>query len=522
VLNSLFQGERAIKKFLCLLIVWVCSVGACAAGTVDRDITSDVLNLTGDFVVSLGTRIGAGKINIGKSMILKNLGTIDANINVCRDCVLYFQNNGNFSGTFGLADGAKLIQVVSTADDLRHIVSDSVSAVMVAGADGIAMSDIAGVVSRRLIFDNAKVVLDTTDLSFVDLIELRGETIIVADEKFTVPSGGLTMHVAGDGSLHISGSRPDALMGLRVIRVGDMLYINYARETDYVKIFGNSTGAFLNDLRRTNPGDKLLRELDGARNMDELHHVMQKSVRLNPMLLMRMPRIIDRLETTPSRARDGGSDAGPFYVRTSDASVYGVRMNFAHRPTKRVGIGATGYIFVGDNDDEINEYGFLSYGANFRANYEIDEYWFARGVLGASHSLFEVGPVFDDDSAVANPSGINIYGALDTGANLNIGTGWRMSPFAGIVADAARVAGDAAHDIIPRAGVGIARGAEENGIRYDYEIGMSAYASGDFDTWLRAAFLSALDRMGANIELGLSHNDIGFMYRVALGFDFMF
>lgn len=289
--------NRLTASLLCVGVLFAPSY-AHAVKIINQSIIGGSVDLYEHSVVGLNTRIINATIRINSSLMLNNSGVINAPVNICSGCVLYFQNNGRFSGSFNFDDGAKLVQVISRPEEFGNLLTDRIDGLMIHNANRVSMTDIANLGKGDLVFSNSSIILDTSDLSFISNLDLRGDVLVYVDDNFEVSSEPLFENVSGSGALHIVSDISEDLMGFKTYVFEDKLYVRWERETDYLKILRNETGRFLNNLRSSNADDRLLRALDSAPNKSALRDIMSKSVRLNPVKLMTVPRLVDRLETT--------------------------------------------------------------------------------------------------------------------------------------------------------------------------------------------------------------------------------
>ncbi len=510
--------NRLTTSLLCVGVLFAPSY-AHAVKVINQSIIGGSVDLYEHSVVGLNTRIINATIRINSSLMLNNSGVINAPVNICSGCVLYFQNNGRFSGSFNFDDGAKLVQVISRPEEFGNLLTDRIDGLMIHNANKVSMTDIANLGKGDLVFSNSSIILDTSDLSFISNLDLRGDVLVYVDDNFEVSSEPLFENVSGSGALHIVSDISEDLMGFKTYVFEDKLYVRWERETDYLKILRNETGRFLNNLRSSNADDRLLRALDSAPNKSALRDIMSKSVRLNPVKLMTVPRLVDRLETTLFTGYDFETQTGPFFITNSDFNVYGIRGGLGGEVSENLLIGVAAYAGIGEYRDSINEYSFMTYGANLRTRYNMDNKYFVRGLFGLSKGEFDIGPVKGKRGTTeTNPDGINVYGSLDAGADFRIGENWKVSPFGGIVASRATVAHDVDNDFSTRVGIGASYGFETAGIRYNYDLYASAYSSLDFDVGFAVNFLSIFDKMGGGVSLSFIRDEVvGLSYKVSLG-----
>ena len=517
-MNTIWAGEMVSNNTIIAALFCISTVLSLndvhAAQIINHNITGGLLDWYQNTIVNSTANIYGASINVNKSLFLNNFGLIDASINICSDCVLYFQNNGVFSGTVNFENDAKLIQVISRVDDFGALGSARIDGVMVQNGNKVLMSDIAGIGVGDLTLNNSSVVLDTMDLSFITRLDLYGKNQIYVDKDFVITSSPLFENVSGDGILNIVSDVSEDLMGFKTYIEDGKLYVKRVRETDYEKILRNDMGRFINQLREEGADKKLLSALDGAPNMTSLRNVMDKSVRLNPIKLMDVPRMMDRGEgTLPTRE---GVSLDSIVVTGDVMGAYGVRGNMDARVHDGLNMGISGYMYVGEYSDEINEYEFASYGANIHAKYKGVDGYFIRGQLGASESRFGLGPVFNGAEVVTDPVGYNIYTTADLGVSIRMHEEWNFSPFLGMAVNRASILQDKDVDFSTRAGIVASYGFEIAGLRYDYDLYAAAYSSFDFDVGVSVHFLSVLDDLGGGISLSLIRDEVlGISYKAS-------
>lgn len=505
--------NRLTTSLLCVGVLFAPSY-AHAVKIINQSIIGGSVDLYEHSVVGLNTRIINATIRINSSLMLNNSGVINAPVNICSGCVLYFQNNGRFSGSFNFDDGAKLVQVISRPEEFGNLLTDRIDGLMIHNANRVSMTDIANLGKGDLVFSNSSIILDTSDLSFISNLDLRGDVLVYVDDNFEVSSEPLFENVSGSGALHIVSDISEDLMGFKTYVFEDKLYVRWERETDYLKILRNETGRFLNNLRSSNADDRLLRALDSAPNKSALRDIMSKSVRLNPVKLMTVPRLVDRLETISPT--NGGVSFSPFALIGDGFGAYGISAGINTDISDGLNMGVAGYINVGDYSDDINDYEFVSYGANIHAWYESRGY-FIRGIFGVSQSRFDLGPVFDGTASVTDPSGMGIYGAADMGVSITVADAFKISAYIGLGADHAFVANDANTNIAPRIGIDMYHAY--NVFDIIYEIGMRAYAMGDdyFGAGATFGIKFPWDFTGINVGADVMNTELGTAYKISVG-----
>ena len=142
---------------------------------IDFDISSsDFYNFVESTFVAPGVFVEAPSLNVTKSMLLDNNGTIIGNINVCDDCVLDIKNSGVMDTTFTLGNNAKVNQIISDDMDIVSVDFDTEFNVVVRDYSGDkTLADIVSVASdaNKISITDSTIVWNVmdTDVSNVEI-----------------------------------------------------------------------------------------------------------------------------------------------------------------------------------------------------------------------------------------------------------------------------------------------------------------------------------------------------------------
>lgn len=365
---------RLVTSFLAVIVV-VCVNGAChgAVNTIDECFMGGTMSLTGDTVVTHGGMVATDRINVDSSVLIVNHGIINSDIFICDGCDVYLRNTGNFSASVNFGEGAKLTQVITGADDITRLGLDSEFNILVRGSDTMSLGDImsAGGYAAKITLDNSEFVW-SRGVSHLRRaapspdIELRGTVVINVADVADVLDAPILQNVSGDGDVYVNAANLDSMYALRGYVDNGSLRVRMMRSTDYVRILGGAVGEFLNGLRVVAPDDKLLAGLDLAATRDELYSIMRRSVRLNPIKLMRPVGIINDMEIMRMGLPATGVSIGPVVVAGDDFGAYGLRAGAGGKIGRATRFEIFAYTSVADYSDDLNVFAATTYGGGAR------------------------------------------------------------------------------------------------------------------------------------------------------------
>ncbi len=517
-----------------MAICSICLDGFCYAESniINDDNSGPVWNVAGDTRVARGALLEYHNINLMTPMMFENMGRIYGDVHVCPECIVKIKNSGHINDVIFVPSPESLVQIISSADDITHLNVNGHYSVSVNG-DMLLLDEIisTSLAADKIVFSDSTLVLDAPIIAGREIstpvMEFDGETMIYIDDANDFTNTPILSNITGDGKIRFHSDKLNPLYALRSSIVEEKLYLITVRETDYSKILRNKTGEFLDKLRLENPDDALLRKLDSVADMDELNSVMAHSVRLNPQLLMNPVRTIDRFETSGDFVTDNknsglGIRAEPIVVLSDDFYSYGGRVEFYGNVVDAWSIGVAAYTAIIDFADSINDYSAELYGVNATTRYNFYEKYFVRAIAGASVAEFDIGAVLGNDKIVYNPTGLDLYGAIDIASNINFGDSFSITPFVGAVINRISVSDDSDFDSAGRAGIDIGYGFEMVGLRYDYDAMMSVNTFGDIEAGLRISVFSDMDAAGGDIKLTAVRDENCVSYKISAGLKLVF
>jgi len=488
------------------------------------------VSLTEDLVVADNGSFHSPQIDIETSISISNRGTINSDFYIEDALRIYVQNSGTINGQFHVTSDSCLIQVVQSVDDITYIDVDTNFSVFVHDAKDISLSDVfdISVDADKIILDNSTLALNSLSRRRLNSnpseIEIVGDVIFKLDSAdgldYSVP---LFHNVSGTGSVSFDVADINPLYKIIANIDNGELYMNLVRETDYVKIFENNIGSFLNDLRRNYPDDRLLIAMDSAADIETINSVMADSVRLTPLKLMtpvRRMHMLDVLGGWRYSDIDGAYAVGDI-IFSDVSSMYRANVAIAGSVARNVYAAASGYFGLFDVTDNINEFSGCVYGA--RLNTRFDDGLIIGNLSGGiSRADFVVGPVFDGSVTVNNPSGMAGYVAMDIGAYLFRDNDLTIVPLAGVMTHYASVLN--ASDTIAVANCGIDLNISEHDfdILYDYGLRGNVLTDGTGYVGTFIKFTAPDDDMGGELNLALIHDENCASYKISISAHMMF
>lgn len=504
------------------------------AGAVDYiDVNSENLFLFNDTVIH--PIVTVDNIEIMNSLSLYNKGIINGYVNVCFGCDVRIENSGTINAEINVPDSSKVIQVIHYNSEIApiNVVNDNnlfdVFEISVENANRISWEKLLGISKRanKITFQNSGLVLDENSAYFISddsspIIEFKDTNTLYVSDIMDFSNKPVLSNVYGNGSINIYSEKNNPLYKFSSYISNNTLFVDIVRDTDYFKILGNNKGKFLNFLRDNNLSVNLLECLDSAKTMEELNAIMESSVRLNPIKLMKSVRTFNMFQINEVGNAVEGFSINPILVSSYDFDLFGFSLGAAYDVMEKLRIGADGYIAKGKYSSELDEYNFALYGGNVHIAY-INSLLLARIMAGTTIADFDIGPIFDGDKTINDPLGTSVYSVADVGINFNLTSDFMISPFVRVGFNAEEIADDTDGYLI--AGTGADFSFDVNGydITYKYGFTFSAYTDGQLNAAFRVGINSIADKAGGTLDAGIISNEFGDLsYKVKLGINFKF
>ncbi len=498
-------------------------IASASVDYIDSDRYGASLTISNDVVVIASADIVVNNLNIVKSVSLENAGTINAKINVCDGCNVKIRNSGVIGGSFNLGDGATITQIINGPDDITSLGLDGEYDVLVHSTDKISFSELmrVSVSADKVVLDDANVILDNKGVARTNnngpYIEIVGDVVFYLNSADGMNGRPILSNVYGDGRIFVYTNDDNPLFAVSAYTDNGNVYAALRRETDYYKILKNKTGNFLNSLRTYSPDDNLLRVMDGATTMDELNNIMSRSVRLNPIKLMRPIRLFNSFNALNFSAKDDMVvSATPIYAFSDNFYIYGASVAAGIDIGDKINISANVHSGVMEYADDINEFAANLYGANIGVNYTGNKIIF-NNLVGFTMAEFDSGPVFDGDGVVINPHGNDLYFESEFGRRFEFGDKLSVSPYLGISGDFATVADSDDLTVDAYAAMKMTYEICTGDISYKYNLHARAFTNGEINFMASMEFWSDADNAGGEFGIGAIYNDMGASYQIRFG-----
>ncbi|MBD5400639.1 hypothetical protein HDR61_02755 [bacterium] len=394
------------------------------------DTFGDVLHLVEDVFISKTASLYTKHIYADTSLQIYNNGSIYGDLFTCNGCDMRIHSNGEIIGRIHVAQDATLTQIIETPAQLRQLNVVGNYSVLINKTSNIAWRDIQYIAKSadKIILHNAVIDFSISDLQTTahnsPQIELVGENEIHLHDLDEFNDVTIMNNITGDGTIRLNTNVPNKLYAASATIDNDTLHIHKIRETDYYKILGTDIGQYLNSLRLSNSSDKLIARLDAAHTMDELHHIIHKSVRLNPRQLIQPLATIAqhrRAAATTDYYSNGlniaTSHIEPFYLSGDNISAYGANIDVVTPISKYVlgGINTfIGQVNFNDRTDTING---TVYGIGAFAQYT-NSAFYSMTQIGHITGNFITPEIYYAGKTFYNPNANISYTTIDIGPHI--------------------------------------------------------------------------------------------------------
>ena len=472
-----------IKKFILILFAMFCAGRASAANVVVLD--------------------GNESVRISETTILENNGNFNADIYVDSICDVYIKNNGMFNANVHLAPGAELVHIISGVADAKPIDVNTSYSIKIENATDVPFDVISDSVANvdRIIIKNSSFVISDAVLTHNVPVEIVGHVNLLVDDINDVKDGPILRNAIGNGSVHVMVNNADNRYVYNTYMAGSWLMVDVPRETDDDKVLGDSpVGDFVEDLRGEDNNDSILDDLDSGANIDK---VLAKSARFNPRVLLRPVRVMSVLNMNAGVENVSGVSARPWGIFSSDFDMYGGEVGFVARITDDLVVNLGARIGKLEYASGLDEFNATIYGANMSAEYMLTDSLFLDLKSGLFLMRSDIGDVLYDGKVFHNPNSLSGYGALDVGYKFTNDSGMYVAPVVGVATEYYQVENFDKFDYAIRAGFGAGYTSEIFGVKYNYDINLSAGTNDYLYAGLRAGVLVPMDMVGGDINIGV-------------------
>lgn len=477
--------------------------------------------LNSDLVVHNGERYMPDSVHITDDIKIENNGMFQTDVFVDDGVRLYLENHAVINSSFNLGSDARIIQVIKDKADMVSVEFNVGYDVLVDGADGLALYSVLEFATDADILHLRDSVLDINDVTgtISRNIEIGGDVVLWANDFSRFYDVPFLENVSGMGTIRLYGGTSDPLFA-DVVRFEDnKLYFGRVRETDYVKIFNDGYGAFLNDLRINNPNDALLDAMDRADSMDALRHIIMCSVRFNPGVLR---DVIGVVNSVNMMGHIFDTAAGANVIIADDFNSYGAKFSVHKKLTDNFTGMASLRIGNVEYENWLDKFDGNYFGGDVSFGWDLSDKIWVRAIGGLTYGVFDTGRVFYENKVVNSPDVLAGFLYTDFGYDFDLFDMLKLRLLGGVENNLYVVSGVDYYDRALRGGMSVGCSVDMMGIRYDYDVGLDANTDSKIGVFGRIGFWSDMDAIGGDATVGVMRVFDTLAYKVALNMRWMF
>ena len=470
--------------------------------------------------VTLSPTSGNNQIVVNSLVVhIENSGTIDANINANGNTV-YLQNAGDITGSvIGCTDRICVTQVITSDAELKNLDITGLGFYAdVHDFNNVDFLKLRDLHPSEYRLENVMIVVD----DYADwqnwgagVVHWNGANTLCVTDSRTLKSGRVK-NVSVDTNLNILSLDENRLYRIDFVHDDIGIMLNVVRETDYQRIFSDGRGVFLDGMRLSNPGDKMLMAMDAATNMDELQGIMNSSYRFNPGVLMKPVKSVNNFVMMDGLLDDDGRDVGfvPFYITSNNVHDVGGRVYLnADYGDYYFNVGL--HLDKFSYEDSINDFGGVIYGANLNLKRKLNDFSII-GRAGVDLIDFEADNIYTVNEIKNNPFGYALYGGIEGVDDFRIFENLVLSPFVGGTFQQFNVMDFSENDINLHGGGKVKYHFVVDGIRYEYGALCGITTDGNVFGNFKVGFDSLSDDAGIILNVGAYDEEDLVSYRVSV------
>lgn len=383
--------------------------------------------------------------------------------------------------------------------------------------DYINFKEVKDTVADKYRFDNSVVFID----DFVDWqnwdenVEFGTNVYLNIKNLSSKNNGQKLEHVSSADVVNVHVRDTDNMYKVNFNTAGSDLFFNLVRETDYKKVFKDSRGIFLENIRANHPDDKMLSAMDRVSTMTEMNSVMNSAYHFNPIILMNPIKTLNRavLIDFLSEANKGvGADID--YILSDKINNYGGHVYVANKYNDlffKIGLNINRFSY----SDNFNDFDGMAYGLDIRAKQYIKSFWL-DGILGINRSAFNADNVYINGDITNNPKGMSEYARLSVGYDIKHVSDFILSPFAGIMFQKSDIIGVSDSDINLHTGITGKYNFVMDGIKYEYAASLATDEKANWNIETKVGFVSVVDNAGAYVGFSAFRDEFATNYKLSI------
>lgn len=484
----------------------------------------DDIYLNEDSTVEYGTCITQGNLVVENNLVLENYGQIETDI-IVNNADLMIKNNGGIFSNFYLNDNATVSQIISGDDAFNLIDFDVDYNLFFENLENDL--NIATVSDFIINADNVIMKNTALDFSGAGLSELKnlklnlsGVIILKLDDVSEINDGVLFDNIDGNPIVHLIADNQNNLFINYAYTSDGKLYVGQKRETDYMKIFDDDLGVYLNDLRVKGENVQLLNRLDSASTVAQFYDIMNESILFSPNKLIQPIKIKNIFDKNNDFYSCSGVNV--FALVEDDFNIYGTKANFINYDDNnflmRIG-GQFGVInFSSDIDSFKGELYSLDLGMK---TWLMDDLFLGINVAAGAVS-FDVGDVLYNNVIYNDPELAFGYLTADIAYELKIDDFLRVMPYLGVDLSVYDTNELSELEFNTRFGSELLYAHEIMGLRYEYAVRVFVGTIGEMGARITGGFFSVEDSIGGDIGFSVVSVYDKISYEISAGVNIEF
>ena len=252
--------------------------------------------------------------------------------------------------------------------------------------------------------------------------------------------------------------------------------------------------------------------------------VMLRGAQNNPKVLLQPMTVVNQHELLGAYefSDDVFMSVSPEYYNAKDFQNVGLRLNSGAKVNGRLYVGVGIYATRAAFQNDVSDFKSDVYGGNLRLNYDLDEMFFLRGVMGASFSSIDCDDVKSGNGTVSNPNAIGLYGGADFGAKFNLESGLYLSPFVGVMTLSSSVVDVHERSSSLHFGNDVGFKYFMDGVTYNYMLRTGIDSYGNIDASIGIGAWTIADKIGGSVSVGFVDTDFGWSGKFSANIRFAF
>ncbi len=383
--------------------------------------------------------------------------------------------------------------------------------------DYIALDEIKATVADKYRFDKSVVFInDFSDWQNWNADVEFGTNVYLDIKNLSSKNNGQKLeHVSSANVVNVFVKDADNLYKVNFNAAGSDLFFNLVRETDYKKVFKDSRGAFLENIRLNHPDDKMLSAMDSALTITEINSVMNSAYHFNPMILMNPIKTLNRavlIDLLSGTNKGVGADID--YIFSDKTSNYGGHLYIANKYKDlffKIGLNLNRFSY----SDNFNDFDGMVYGLDIRVKQYIDTFWL-DGIAGINQSVFNADNIYVNGDITDNPKGVSEYARLSIGYDYKDFDDFVFAPFVGVLFQNNFVSGFSDRNMNLHTGLLGKYDFVMDGMKYEYAASVATDEKANWNIETKIGFVSVVDNAGAYVGFSAFRNEFGTNYKLSV------